>query len=265
MPKIRKMQAEDWEQFHKMDTELFPEDGMEEDFFRRRVEHDGFFALTEEDQIIGNLIVTRFGKDEAHLGRIGVSKAHQRKGYGSLLMQKAIDWFRNEGGIREAHLYTQDFNRSAQSLYKKFGFKRAGTTWHYYVTYESLEPNEKYICQEIQEEEIDGVGGMFASMPPKAIRRFMEYEDQNVFVLKDGNGKVQGVCRFTPKFPGCFPFEITNVDCFDDFMSGIQKFSLPEYDYCRVTFTDLPELAELCEKREYRLHHRLHKMSLNLD
>ncbi|MHA2359780.1 MAG: hypothetical protein ACXAB5_05880, partial [Candidatus Thorarchaeota archaeon] len=54
------------------------------------------------------------------------------------------------------------------------------------------------------------------------------------------------------------------VECFDDFLNGIKKFSLPEFDYCRVTFTDIPELAELCTKREFRLHHRLHKMTLAL-
>jgi len=79
------MKSEDWEQLHKMDAELFPDDGMDEEFFRRRIEHDGFFALTQDSEIIGNLIVTRYGKDEAHLGRIGVPKAHQGKGYGSLL------------------------------------------------------------------------------------------------------------------------------------------------------------------------------------
>ncbi len=264
MPSIRAMRDEDWEQFHKMDAQIFPEDGIEEKFFRKRIEREGFFALTQEGQIIGNLIVTRFGKDEAHLGRIGVAKAEQGKGYGSLLMQHSIEWFRNEGGIREVHLYTQDFNKSAQSLYKKFGFKRAGTTWHYFVPYDTLEPIGMYTCQEILEEEIDSVGSMFPSIPSEAIRRFLSYDDQHVLTLKEESGIIEGVCRFTPSFPGCFPFEISKIDCFDDFVIGIKEFSLPDYDYCRVTFTDLIELAELCEKREYRLHHRLHKMSLQL-
>lgn len=264
MPTIRAMQNEDWEEFHKMDAEIFTEDGIEEKFFKRRVDHDGFFALTQDGQIIGNLIVNRFGKDEAHLGRVGVSQAEQGKGYGSLLMQRAIEWFQNEGGIREVHLYTQDFNESAQNLYTKFGFKRTGTTWHYFVPYDTLKPIGKYTCYEIQDDEIESVGSRFPSMPPDAIRRFLTFDDQHVLTLKDENDNVVGVCRFTESFPGCFPFEITEVECFDDFLNGIKKFSLSEFDYCRVTYTDLPELAELCEKRGYRLHLRLHKMSLHL-
>lgn len=144
MPNIRPMKAEDWEEFHEMDLELFPDDAMEEKRFKERIEHDGCFALIQDGRIIGNLIVSHFGKDEAHLGRIGVSKSHQGKGYGSMLMEYAINWFREQGGIKVAHLCTQDFNETAQGLYKKFGFKRTGTSWHYFVPYDSVEPVNKY-------------------------------------------------------------------------------------------------------------------------
>ncbi|MFX1607075.1 MAG: GNAT family N-acetyltransferase, partial [Promethearchaeota archaeon] len=215
-------------------------------------------------RIIGNLIVARFGEDEAHLARIGVSKSHQGKGYGSLLMEHAIDWFHEQGGISAAHLYTQDFNKTAQNLYKKYGFTRAGTTWHYFVPYDSIESKKKYTCQEILEEEIDSVGDRFPSLPPEQIRRFLTYDEYLILTLKDLKGDIAGVCRFTPAFPGCFPFEITDVNGFDDFVDGLREFKHPEHDYCRVTFTDIPQLAKLCERRNYRLHHRLHKMTLSL-
>ncbi len=32
----------------------------------------------------------------------------------------------------------------------------------------------------------------------------------------------------------------------------------------RIVFTDIEELAGVCEKRGYRLHHKLVKMTLNL-
>ena len=264
MPDIRPAKSEDWDEFHVMDLEVFPDDAMKEDWFKKRTERDGSFVLIQDDRIIGNLIVARFGDDEAHLGRIAVAKSHQGKGFGSMLMEYAIDWFRKQGGIRVAHLYTQDFNESAQGLYKKYGFKRSGTTWSYYVPYDSVEPNKKHTCQKIQKEEIDSVGSRWSSLPPEQIRRFLATEEQDVLTLKDMEGNIEGVCRFTPSFPGCFPFEITSLDCFDDFLAGLMEFKLPEHDYLRVTFTDLPDLANLCDKREYRLHHRLHKMSLAL-
>ncbi len=265
MPDIRPMKAEDWEQIHEMDLEIFPDDPIEEDWFRKRVEREGCFVLDQDDQIIGNLIVSRFGVDAAHLGRIGIAKSKQGKGYGSMLMAYAIEWFQKKGEIREVHLYTQDFNETAQNLYKKYGFRRVGTTWHYFVPYDSTEPRNKYTCQEIQESEIELVGQKFTSLPTEQIRRFLTYEEFRVLTLKDNEGNIEGACRFTPSFPGCFPFEVTSVECFDDFMVGLLDFKLPEHDYCRVTFTDIPELVELCEKRNYRLHHRLHKMALTID
>jgi len=248
-----------------MDAEIFPDDPLEERFFLKRIEREGCFTLLLDGKIVGNLIVARYGKDGGHLGRIGVAKAHHNKGLGSVLLECAIDWFQQQGGIREVHLYTQDFNKPAQTLYKKYGFERSGTTWHYFVPFNSLQPLNRYSCQKIQENEIDSVGDRFPSMPPEQIRGFLTYEENLVLTVKDQYGDIQGACRFTPSFPGCMPFEITSLECFDDFLMGIKELSLPEYDYCRVTFTDIPQLAKLCEDRGYRLHHRLHKMSLSLE
>ena len=264
MPNIRPLKTTDRDEFQLMDQEIFPDDAVEEDWFNNRVNLDGAFALVEDGRIIGNLIVTPFGEDEAVLGRIGVAKSHQGKGYGSLLMEYAIDWFQEQGGIRAVHLYTQDFNKTAQSLYKKYGFKRIGTTWHYFVPYTSIEPKNRYTCHEIQEEEIESVVKIFPSIPAQIIRAYIARENEIFIVLKNKEGDIHGACRFTPSFPGCMPFEITDLECFDDFMFGLMGFKLQEHDYCRVTFTDNPELANLCERRDYRLHHRLHKMELTL-
>ena len=264
MPHIRPMKADDWEGFQKLDLEVFPRDPVKEGWFVKRTQQPGCFALVQDGEIIGQLFVTRFGADEAHLGRIGVAKAHQGKGYGSMLLDCAVRWFQKEGGIRAAHLYTEDYNEVAQGLYKKYGFKRIGTTWHYFVPYDSVEPKYKYTCHEIKEEEVDSVAKTFPSIPAEVIRRYVAHEKDVFIVLKDKEGSIQGACRFTPSFPGCMPFEITKLECFDDFVAGLKEFKLQEHDYCRVTFTDNQELADLCQERGYRLHHRLHKMELTL-
>ena len=263
MSDIRPMKAEDWAEFHQLNVEIFPDDEMREDSFRKRVDDDGFFALILDDEIIGNLILTRFGKDGGYLNLIGVAKEHQGKGFGSKLMEHALDWFRREGGIKTVQLYA-DLNEAAQGLYRKHGFTKSGTTWHYFVPYNSVKPKDKFTCHEIEEEEIESVAEMFSSLEAEVVRRYLEREENQFLVLKDKKGNIHGACRFTPSFPGCMPFEITDIECFDDFMAGLMKFKLPEHDYCRVTFTDIPDLAKLCEEREYRLHHRLHKMTLKL-
>ncbi|MFX0106920.1 MAG: hypothetical protein ACFE7R_01420, partial [Candidatus Hodarchaeota archaeon] len=156
-------------------------------------------------------------------------------------------------------------NYTAQGLYTRYGFQKVGTTWHYYIPYDSLKPLGQFSCETIRPEEIDFVGEKYrTSLPPTQIRRFLEHGESLVFTLKDSQNNVVGVCRFTPSFPGCFPFEIDHVDLVDDFISCIKSHALPEYDYIRLTFTDNPELAQLCEERGYRLHHRLFKMGLKL-
>jgi ribosomal-protein-alanine N-acetyltransferase len=264
MKEIRRAVGEDWEEFHKMNIEIFPEDAVWEDSFRKHVQGEGFFILELDDEMIGFLIVQRYGKDEGYVRGIGVLEAQRGKGYGRLLMDHALNWFRTQDDIRAVHLQA-DLNEAALSLYRKTGFKKVGTTWHYFVPFDSVEPRGEYSCHEIQESEIETVVNIFPSTPPEQIRKFLSDDDVHVLVLKNSDGNIKGFARFSPKFPGCFPFEMTSADCFDDFVSELKKYSLPEFDYVRTTFTNIPELAEICEKRKYRMHHKLYKMTLNLD
>ncbi|MFW9904314.1 MAG: GNAT family N-acetyltransferase [Candidatus Thorarchaeota archaeon] len=261
-PVIRPMTIYDWDGFHKSDREIFPDDSILENWFNKRVQRDGFFALEKHGQIIGQLILALFGENEGHIGRIGIDKEHQGEGYGDLLMEYAIKWFRKYKVVKQVHLYTQDHNKVAQNLYKKCGFRISGDTWHYFIPYDSLNPLNIYTCQEILEDEIDPVGEKYAdTLPAAQIRRFQSSVDFHVLTLKNTEGEIVGACRFTPSFPGCFPFVLDNLDSFDDFLFGLKPFSLPDYNYYRITFTDYPKLAQICEERKYKLHHRLYKMT----
>ena len=133
-------------------------------------------------------------------------------------MNHAVEWFKNPGDIKKVHLYTHDHNVVAQSLYKKFGFRKSGTTWHYFVPFESIKPLGEYSCQEILADEIDFIGERYPSLPAAQIRRYLENTQtkQHVLTLKDREGNIVGVARLTPSFPGSFPFEISGVDGFDD-------------------------------------------------
>ena len=262
---IRPMKKQDWIIFKPLDAQLFPDDPIEENHFQRMLETKGLFALTRQnDEIIGYLYVTRFGEDLGHLGRIGVAQAYQNQGLGRKLMEFAIQWFQKQGGIQTVRLYTQDFNVSAQRLYEKFGFQITGTTWHYFIPFHSIQPQGKHTCHPIQNHETRILQQRYPdSMPAAQIRRWLERESL-VLTLKNTQGEIVGACRYSPSFPGCFPFEIDAISCFDDFIHELQKFSLPKYDYVRITFTDLPELAQLLEHRKYKLHHRLQKMELSI-
>jgi GNAT superfamily N-acetyltransferase len=260
------MRKEDWGAFTEIDQVIFPDDRIEqEQSFIDRVEQGNFFALDVDGKLAGYLIVARFGENGAHLGRIGVIKERQRQGLGTLLMKHALKWFREQGGIAYALLYTQHDNHPAQQLYRQFGFKISGVTWSFYVPFHTLTPIHRYSCQPIQTEEIAAVGTQYeATLPAASIHRFLE-RGHLVHTLKDVEGQIVGACRFTPQFPGCFPFEIDHLDCFDDFIHGLRPWSLPEFNYMRVTFTENPALAKLLEERQYKLHHKLFQMRVELD
>jgi ribosomal protein S18 acetylase RimI-like enzyme len=257
---IRPMREEDWMDYEKIDEEIFPDDRVNQESFQKQVAGRPFFALEVEGRLAGMLILARFGEDAGHLARIGVTVSLQNRGFGAKLMECAMSWFRNEK-ISQVILYTQDHNKHAQHLYKKFGFEVIGTTWHYFVPFNTISPTGNFVCTPIQEDEIESVGKKYHDYLPAAqIRRFIESEDYHILVLKNKAEDVVGACRFTPSFPGSMPFRIDNLDSVDDFIYGMETLSLPEYDYVRLTFTDNAGLAALCDSRGYKLHHKLYRM-----
>lgn len=256
------MKPEDWTAYREVDNEIFPNNRISGEGFKKLVEEEDFYALEVEGKLAGVLILSLFGDDEGHLRRLGVAKGYQGRGHGKRLMNYALEWFRSKG-CDSVQLYTQDFNNVAQSLYTQFGFEIAGTSWHYFVPFDSIWPKGKCTCREISEEEIEEVGQQYETeLPTAQIRRYLSAGRHHILVLKGHSGELRGACRFAPKFPGCFPFLIEDISCFDDFIAGVEPFSLPKFDYIRVTFTDYPRLADLCENRDYDLHQRLYKMRL---
>ncbi len=263
---IRLLRREEWTEFSLLNKEVFPNDATNYDSFVRIVDDNRLFGLFSHDNIlVGFVSVAYYGDTGGHLPNIGVKTSEQNHGLGSKLMQFAINWFRQHN-CSTIILYTQHDNYHAQHLYKKFGFKIAGTSWHYFVPFSSVTPTHKCQCTNIKEDEIAIVEAKYpASFPPSQIQRHLESEHNMVLVLKDETGKIVGACRFSPGFPGCFPFEIDRVDFFDDFVSGISNYSTDVFDYVRVVFSDNEELAQLCDSRDYKLHHKLFKMILKLD
>jgi len=152
--RIRPMREDDWSEYEKIDEEIFPDEKTNRESFQKQFTKDGFFALDVGGRLAGMLIVSRFGEDAGHLARIGVAKSIQNRGLGARLMEYALEWFRNEK-ISNAILYTQNYNKQAQHLYSKFGFKIIGTTWHYFVPFKTIVPSGNHVCSHIQEVEIE--------------------------------------------------------------------------------------------------------------
>uniref|UniRef100_A0A7V4JPV9 [Ribosomal protein bS18]-alanine N-acetyltransferase n=1 Tax=Thermodesulfobacterium geofontis TaxID=1295609 RepID=A0A7V4JPV9_9BACT len=88
------------------------------------------WVLKKKEKIIGYLIFREI-KPEIEIFKIGVKKEYQRKGVGTKLMQKLIE-FAKEKNINKIFLEVKASNLPAYNFYKKLGFKETYRRKRYY-------------------------------------------------------------------------------------------------------------------------------------
>jgi GNAT superfamily N-acetyltransferase len=247
------MTAQDWDAFTRVGSSI---ETISADHFTRRVAKGGFFGLFIEPDMVGHMNLNLYGDDEGHFQSIYIDLGHRGKGLSNTMMAHALNWYR-ERDVKRVHLYTDVDNDVAHSLYKKYGFTVDSRSWHFIVPFSTINPSSKYTSHEILEEDIDAVGSRFQRLPAGEIRRWLNNESRMSLMLKDTQGRIVGACLFMPSFPGCRPFEISTVSCFDDFIVGIKARSLPQFDFVKLTFAGDDELAGLCKQRGYELVHEM--------
>ena len=89
---------------------------------------DGVMYVAKEDgKIIGDASLNRLPRRMNHRGELGITvvKSHWRRGVGSCLLEKIID-FAKENGMEYIDLTVRGDNFAAISLYRKFGFEKIG-------------------------------------------------------------------------------------------------------------------------------------------
>lgn len=92
-----------------------------------------FHVAELEERVVGFQYSTRSDRPSAaHLVRLTVDPAAQRRGVGSALLAAALDSYR-QMGYDTVSLNTQADNEASQRLYERFGFQPAGyalPVWH---------------------------------------------------------------------------------------------------------------------------------------
>ncbi len=90
------------------------------------------WVLLDGDEIRGHLVLRQEPELPTCLHRttlqMGVERSHCGKGYGSQLMQTAIQWAKEQPELDWLELFVFENNIPAKKLYEKFGFKEVGTT-----------------------------------------------------------------------------------------------------------------------------------------
>jgi ribosomal-protein-alanine N-acetyltransferase len=98
---------------------------------RRRIAASPHFAIAEVEGEVVGYAEGELHLPAAHLNRIVVHPAHQRRGIGASLLGHALHAFWQRGA-EQVTLNTQADNRRSQRLYRRFGFEPMGeltTTW----------------------------------------------------------------------------------------------------------------------------------------
>ncbi len=81
------------------------------------------FIATEGDKPVGLMVLqANKKKNEYHFTILLVDKRYQGKGYGRIMVEHAIEYFKKQGA-KELTIGVNRFNISAQRLYKSVGFK----------------------------------------------------------------------------------------------------------------------------------------------
>lgn len=87
---------------------------------------DAFFVIDEDGQIAGTVGIKMETDNDALLRRLFVDVKRRRHGYGSELLEKAIDFCRKKG-YRKVHFRCTDRMSDAMKLCVRKGFKETDT------------------------------------------------------------------------------------------------------------------------------------------
>lgn len=85
-----------------------------------------FFVALQDDDVVGMIGVQQTRANTAEIRRLRVREDHRRRGIGTALMERALDFCRDRGHLKVV-LDVRVEQGPAQALFEKFGFTHART------------------------------------------------------------------------------------------------------------------------------------------
>ena len=115
-----------------LDRQLFSKESWSEaDFTASLTDPSRFFWVAMEGETLLGFCGLSQSFEQGDILNIGVCPKERGKGIGSILLQKAIETFKEQGG-KELFLEVRASNTAAKALYEKFGFVQIGVRKGYY-------------------------------------------------------------------------------------------------------------------------------------
>ncbi|MFX1436848.1 MAG: GNAT family N-acetyltransferase [Promethearchaeota archaeon] len=125
---INKVTIKDLRQISKLEQKIFKKNAFSKNLMKNLIINNTLFLKLESGQnkkkLIGFIIVIRDQKERANIINFLIDPEFQNKGYGSYLLQKAIDEIKRIKGINKIILNVQISNSAAINLYERFKFKK---------------------------------------------------------------------------------------------------------------------------------------------
>lgn len=259
---LRDLVASDWSEFKKMEDEIFPEDSTREESYNIGLSSPkGLFVVMvhkESKEFIGYCRFLLYGT-LGYIQRIGVRPKYQQKGYGAILMDSAMDNL-EKAGATKFMLYVMQENEAAINLYKKYLFQIEYHSIQFEIPFKSLPKEPRGECRHIDWGEIQLLCLRFG-LNPYRIQSYFGQENQHVLVYQR-MGQQLGMCRFSPDFPGAFPFIIRDKDLALDFVAHLVTYiTNKEFDAVKILIDQQQDLVDYMSDKKMPVRNRLYRMS----
>ncbi|MFW9818696.1 MAG: GNAT family N-acetyltransferase [Candidatus Thorarchaeota archaeon] len=125
---IKKVKLKDLKQIVNLEKEIFKKNAFSKVLLKKLIENNTLFLKLEigniKTKIIGFLIAIRDKSERVNIINFLIKFKFQNKGYGSYLLQKAINEIKKMKGVKKIVLNVQISNLAAIKLYEKFNFKK---------------------------------------------------------------------------------------------------------------------------------------------
>jgi ribosomal-protein-alanine N-acetyltransferase len=144
-PRLARMQPEDLEAVVEIESAIYSHPWTRGNFVDSlRAEYD-CWVWREDGGLIGYFVLA-VAAGEAHLLNFSIAGNVQRRGYGSVLLERVVAVAR-ESGARSVFLEVRPSNEGAQRLYQRFGFRRVAVRRGYYPAQTGREDALVYVLR----------------------------------------------------------------------------------------------------------------------
>jgi len=92
--------------------------------FAKYAKDNAFEAFWKDGALVG-----LYWRKNAEIDTLAVAAAHQRKGYGTIILTRAIEMVFRHTDKDYAYLYAVDWNEKGQSFYRKYGMEANGHSY----------------------------------------------------------------------------------------------------------------------------------------